>query len=348
MKLKSKIVIFVALLMLILYWISSITEGKYYKSYSPDGQYSIYASRNKFFNFNFPFAKFGDAAGKIHLYDELKEKLITSRSVEMISLVDDHFFWSEEELYMKARMYIKLPRKIDPRIIRQYDKSYPVKYAWTVSAGEKSYTVTENRSRLTVKDMKGALIFKNIKAIYSIPNGFQVLTNDTKIEYYDANLFKIKGVLSQDKDSVSDVIYNLKIEEGNENYLVKKRADFSNYKVINTISKNNVNAIYFINKKREIQSRKDSYENEVVIIDYGTYFGVLSEKHGISYFDTVDINSKPIKVSREGLVGYYGTTSVIFKAIKPFEFNLAAFEKLNQYGKIETGYVDTEGKIYYN
>ncbi len=75
-----------------LYWISTVTEGEYYKSYSPDGQYSIYASRNKYFNFNFPFVKFGDAGGKVHLYDELENRLITSCSVEMISHVDDHFF----------------------------------------------------------------------------------------------------------------------------------------------------------------------------------------------------------------------------------------------------------------
>ena len=75
MKLTYKIILGILIcVFIVIYWLSNITEGKYYRRYSPDGQYSIYASRYKYFNIQLPFIKFSDAGGKIYLYDELENK----------------------------------------------------------------------------------------------------------------------------------------------------------------------------------------------------------------------------------------------------------------------------------
>ncbi len=353
MKFRSKIIVGVFIgLIIILYCFSTITEGEYYKSYSPDGQYSIYASRSKYFNLNLPFTKFGDASGKVHLYDELEDRLITSCSVKMISHVDDHFFWSEDELYMKAKIYIKLPRKINTKIIREYDKSYPVKNTWNLFIQNKKYKVTKKGNRLTVSNKEGEIVLKNIKHISRISNGFQVLNNATEIEYYDADLNKLESApnVEQNNQEVCGNVttYVLKIEEVAECFILKKAIgftsyNFDNYEAIDSVKKIGVKDIYFLNKKRVLKYDENSPKKELVIIDFGTYFGILSEKYGIEYFDSINITQRPIKVKRNKLYGYYDTTSTTYLELKPFEFNLAEF-KHEKYGE---GYVDLEGKKYY-
>ncbi len=353
MKFRTKIILGIFIgLTITLYWISTITEGEYYKSYSPDGQYSIYASRSKYFNLKLPFVKFGDAGGKVHLYDELENRLITSCSVEMISHVDDHFFWSEDELYMKASIYIKLPRKINAKIIREYDRSYPVKNTWNLFLQGKQYTVIKKGNRLTVTNGKGDVILKKIKHISRISNGFQVLNDTTEIEYYDEELNKLKEAIDikiNSQEVCGNVTtYGLKIEEVEEYFILKKAIgftsyNFDNYKVIDSLKKENIKDIYFLNKKRTLQYDENSPKKESMIIDFGTYFGILSKKYGIEYFDSVDITQWPIKVKRNKLYGYYDITSIRYLELKPFEFNLAEF-KHEEYGE---GYVDVNGEEYY-
>ena len=112
MKLIYKIILGILIcIFIVFYWLSNITEGEYYRRHSPDGQYSIYASRNKYFDMKIPFSKFSDTGGKIHLYDELENIEIGSFSISMISNINE-LGWSETELYEKAHNYIKLPRKI--------------------------------------------------------------------------------------------------------------------------------------------------------------------------------------------------------------------------------------------
>ncbi len=253
---------------------------------------------------------------------------------------------------MKARIYIKLPRKINAKIIREYDRSYPVKNTWNLFLQGKQYTVIEKGNRLTVTNEKGKVILKNIKHISRISNGFQVLNDTTEIEYYDANLKKLKSAPSVEQifqDFCGNVItYGLKIEEVEEYFILKKATgftsyNFDNYKVIDSLKKANIKDVYFLNKKRTLEYNENSPKKESVIIDFGTYFGILSEKYGIEYFDSVDITQRPIKVKRNKLYGYYDITSTTYLELKPFEFNLAEF-KHEKYGE---GYVAINGERYY-
>ena len=193
MKLIYKILIgMIVFGLIVLYWLGTVTEGEYYRSYSPDGQYSIYASKNKYFNFKFPFAKFGDSGGKIHLYDELENKEIQTESIEMISYVKDHFFWSEKELYAKAKIYIKLPREIDSKTIKEYEQSIVVKNTWTIFLFGNHYIINKKDNKLTVSNENGDILLQNIKFIAPANNGFQALNHNTEIVYYAADLNLLK------------------------------------------------------------------------------------------------------------------------------------------------------------
>lgn len=180
------------------YWLSNITEGEYYRRHSPDGQYSIYASRDKYFNFKIPFVKFSDAGGKIHLYDELENKLVGSSSIDMISNINE-LFWTENELYSKGSMRnIKLPRKIHSNIIQEYEKSIPVKNSRSLFIQGKHYIVSEvSHKKLVVSNESGKPILQDIQHISQINNGFQVLNKQTEIEYYDVELNKLEKPTSQ-------------------------------------------------------------------------------------------------------------------------------------------------------
>jgi len=342
---------------IIIFWLSNITEGEYYRNYSPDGQYSIYASRNKYFNLNIPFVKFGDAGGKVHLYDELENKLVCSASIGMISNVDDHFFWNEQEVYSKGNIYIKLPRKINIKIIDEYYKSFPLKYPSNLFIEGKQFIVNKKSNRLTVSNESGEILLQDIRYISRIDNGFQVLNDNTEIEYYDAELNKLKKI-SDVKIEYNEVCgnvttYGLKIEETKKYYIIKKAIGFTNYNfrnyiAIDSVNKTKVKDIYFLNKKRELFYNDNTLRKEHVVIDFGTYFGILSNKYGIEYFDSINnLNKTPIKVMRNNLYGYYNITPPRFTNISPFEFNLAEF-KNNEKGYIKKGYIDRNGNTYYN
>lgn len=105
--------------------------------------------------------------------------------------------------------------------------------------------------------------------------------------------------------------------------------------------------IYFFNEKRELIYNSNFLEKELVIVDYGSYFCVLSEQYGVEYFESIDLSKKPIKVMRNNLYGYYGITPTIYLDLEPFEFNLAKFQKIGTSGKNRKGYVDIQGNEYY-
>lgn len=358
MKLTYKIILGILICTFIaLYWFSNITEGEYYRRHSPDGQYSIYASRDKYFDMKIPFSKFGDAGGKIHLYDELENKVVGSSSIDMISNINE-LFWNEEELYSKGSMKnIKLPRKINTKIIDESYKSFPVKDSWNLFIQGKHYKVNEiSHRRLAVSDENGKLLLQDIEYISRINNGFQVLNKNTEIEYYDAELNKLKNA-PDTKTKCNEVCgnvttYGLKIEETEKYYTLKKAVgftnyDFHNYDAIDSVNKAKVKDIYFLNKKRKLKYDDNFPEKEDVIIDFGTYFGILSNQYGIEYFDSIDLNKTPIKVMRNNLYGYYNITPTIYLELEPFKFNLAKFKKIGPSGENRNGYVDREGNTYY-
>ncbi|MBL4745669.1 MAG: hypothetical protein JKY08_04815 [Flavobacteriaceae bacterium] len=352
MKLIYKIILasFTCLIICI-YWFSTISEGEYYRRHSPDGQYSIYVSRNKYFNSLISYEKFGDVAGKIHLYDELENKVVACSSIDLISNINE-LCWNEEELYAESSIRIKLPRKINIKIINQYKKTFPVKYSWKLFLNGKHYTVNKKINRLTVKNEKGKIILENIKFIDYANNGFQVLNNYTEIEYYNAEMKKIKNApdtkIKYDDVCGNVTTYGLKIEENREFYFLKKAIghtnyDFQDYKNIDSITREKVKSIYFLNRKRNLTYNENSQVEEDVIIDFGTHFGILSNKMGVQYFDSIDLSKIPIKVMRNNRYGYYNICPIRYTELSPFEFNLAKFRDENN----RKGYVDVNGNEYY-
>ncbi|WP_036153802.1 hypothetical protein [Maribacter forsetii] len=358
MKFKHKIIFAIfTCIVIVSYLFSTITEGEYYRLYSPDGQYSVYASRDKYFNFIAPFEKFSDAGGRIHVYDELENKPIGSSSIDMISNINE-LFWSEEELYSKGSMNsIQLPRKISSKIINKYDSSLPNKHSWNLFIQGKKYKVYEtSNNRLNVSDENEKILLEDIAYISQITNGFQVLTKNTEIKYYDPNLNKLKKApdskIIHQEECGNVTTYNLKIEEKDKFYIIKKAIGFTNYSsenyiVIDSLNKEKIKDTYFLNKKRELAYDENSQQEEIIFLNFDSYTGVWSEKYGIEYFDSIDLESDPIKVMRDNLMGYYNTTPTTFLKLDPFEFNLAKFEKDDANGEKKYGYVDRNGRCFY-
>jgi hypothetical protein len=123
MRKAFKIILFSCLIILtgLIYLFFNYTSGEYYRIYSPDKQYSVYASKNFYENFlpAMP-GQSGDASGKVFLYDEIEKKVINSGNIPMISLVGD-IMWTETEAYFASDFYPsptnawKLPRKLIQR-----------------------------------------------------------------------------------------------------------------------------------------------------------------------------------------------------------------------------------------
>lgn len=75
------------------------TSGKYYQTFSPDRQYSVYASTYFYERFllKMPGGS-GDASGKAYLYDEIKHQLINSASVAIMWTITD-IQWEDNKAY---------------------------------------------------------------------------------------------------------------------------------------------------------------------------------------------------------------------------------------------------------
>ena len=116
---------------------------------------------------------------------------------------------------------------------------------------------------------------------------------------------------------------------------------------IDSVKKKKVKTIYFLNKKRKLEYSGNFLKNNIVIINFETYFEILSEQKGIAYFDAIDTSSTFIKVKRNKLYGYYNITPIIYSELAAFEFNLAKFKRTNANGTVLEGYIDILGNSYY-
>jgi hypothetical protein len=123
MRKAFKIILLSGLIILggLIYLFFNCATGKYYRVYSPDRQYSVYASKYLYESFlpAMP-GQSGDASGKVYLHDEIENKVINSGYIPMISLVGD-IEWTETEAYFKSDFYPtvtdawQLPRKLIQR-----------------------------------------------------------------------------------------------------------------------------------------------------------------------------------------------------------------------------------------
>jgi hypothetical protein len=103
-------------------WLNT-TSGVYYKVYSEDKQYSVYAAKNNYEKFFMVFlGQSGDASGKVYLYDEVNKKIIDCANIPMIWMTGE-IQWDENVAYFKSDDYPNIinPWKL-PRPIRQNNK----------------------------------------------------------------------------------------------------------------------------------------------------------------------------------------------------------------------------------
>ncbi len=94
------------------------TWEEFYRTYSPDKQYSVFASKY-FYEYLIPhfIGQSGDASGRVYLYDEVSKKVINKAKIKMIGMTTE-IVWEEEIAYFKGDDYPtilnpwRLPRKI--------------------------------------------------------------------------------------------------------------------------------------------------------------------------------------------------------------------------------------------
>ena len=99
------------------------TSGKYYQTFSPDRQYSVYASKYFYENFlpKMPGGS-GDASGKVFLYDEVEKKVINSASIAIMWTVGD-IEWDKNNAYFIGEEY--------PNILEPWHLPRPIKMPYT-------------------------------------------------------------------------------------------------------------------------------------------------------------------------------------------------------------------------
>lgn len=90
------------------------STGEMYRTYSPDGQYSVYASKKIYMKFMAVMpGSSGDSPGTVTLYDEIEKEIIGTGNIEMINLTPE-INWRTNQAYYKGPIGTswKLPRPI--------------------------------------------------------------------------------------------------------------------------------------------------------------------------------------------------------------------------------------------
>lgn len=99
------------------------THGEYYRTYSPDSQYSVYASKYRW-NTYMPAmpGQGGDGSGKVYLFDEKEKKILHHAHIPMISMTEG-IIWESDSAFFKGP---NKPNLLDPWILPR-----PVKSAYS-------------------------------------------------------------------------------------------------------------------------------------------------------------------------------------------------------------------------
>ncbi len=198
------------------------------------------------------------------------------------------------------------------------------------------------------------IIYNNLKFIEILGTSLQVLDKNNTIYYIDLNGKKETepnidlGVCGL----VPYHIYEISKQNGkhilthNESY---NRNDNTNPIAIDSIKANEVDEIYFWNKKKRIEIDGNEFVFSytkvfpyALIVKKDNKLGILF-KNKLSFYDEVIYDSGLLKVLINGECGYYGITKVKYKKLGSYNFGLAKFKTID--GK--NGYVDRNGNEYY-
>ncbi len=214
------------------------------------------------------------------------------------------------------------------------------------------FEVFKNQKTNTFKILDGEkIVYNKLKFVGYAENDLQVLDHNNKIFYLD---YQLKIISFPEKvetlycGTVDDFI--VEIVDRDTHYLIEKTINpiTSNQptitKIIDSIPKNDINNIYFLNQKRNIQYDANLFFPETLIIKNSKDKTGIRSNRITQYFDEVNFkNAYALKVRKSKFYGYYGITKVKYVTLGEFVFNLANFELEN--GK--KGYIDFQGNEYY-
>ena len=199
--------------------------------------------------------------------------------------------------------------------------------------------------------------YKKLKFVMPIWGYIQVLDENNSKFYIDDKGRRQKKTKINLELCGTVENYTCEIKEINENYIITKDEifiDHNNEKppiVIDSIKKEGINKIYFSNNSRKIDYDGNDFMfnftktfPNAVIIEKGDKKGILFDGE-LNFFDEIISTKKWIlKVSLNKKIGYYKITPIKYAELNDFIFGLAKFKLEN--GK--TGYVDIDGKEYYD
>jgi len=206
---------------------------------------------------------------------------------------------------------------------------------------------TKNKTYF-VRNKLNKTLLKNLNYFGRIDGGFQALTNENEIVFYNLKLKKLNQAPEPEFLGVCGNVssWKVKIEEKGDNYIVKKLEGHSGsyggkWQSIDSIPKLDSKDIYFLNKTKSIEYDGNFYYPETIIIAYGNNFVIRKNKKTF-VFDTVDIPS--LKVKCNGLFGYFERTEIKYTKLDSFQYNLAQFELPDG----RKGYINLLGNEFLN
>ena len=202
-----------------------------------------------------------------------------------------------------------------------------------------------------VKDNSGKIVLKDLHFFSIISGGFQALSKDNEIMYYN---YKLKKLNTPPKPEILYLCGNvpcwkLRIKDKATYYVVEKLLGHSGsysadakWELIDSIAKQNgLVDINFLNKAKEIEHEDDWYRPETMIITYEQAIGIRKNQKTFT-FDSIDTRKSPIKVKCNKHFGYFEITEIKYKKLDAFVYNLALSELDNG----RKGYIDSDGNEY--
>ena len=252
----------------------------------------------------------------------------------------------------KNRKEIEISKKCDSNLKQtniEIDKDS------TVSLGQLYTNVLVFRNlkhkKYFIENSSGKVLLKNLNYFGRIGGGFQALTNENEIVFYDLKLKKLNQAPKQEVFGTCGNVsfWKVKIDEKEDYYIVQKIEGHSGsygrgkWQHIDSILKLDSKDIYFLDKTKSIEFNENFYYPETIIIAYKNSYGIRKDNKTF-IFDSIDISDTAhIKVICNGLFGYFEITEIKYKQLGAYNYNLAPFELDN--GK--TGYIDVLGNEYY-
>ncbi len=96
------------------YFVLFSTRGEYYRTYSPNGKFSVYTSPY-FYERHMPRmpGQAGDAAGRVYLYDESEKKVIANAHIPILWITEG-IIWEDGKAFFKDADY---PSESNPWVL---------------------------------------------------------------------------------------------------------------------------------------------------------------------------------------------------------------------------------------